>query len=78
MPEFPEIPLGRGKIFIPIGDGTEMMDTLYPFFRLPEEGYEVVVAGPDARTRLGTQRAFNFNFTTECINQNTGFGRHCN
>jgi len=37
------------KVLMPIGDGTEMMDTLYPFFRLPEEGIEVVVAGPEAR-----------------------------
>jgi protease I len=38
-----------GKILLPIGDATEAMDTLYPFFRLAEEGYEVVVAGPEAR-----------------------------
>ena len=42
-------PKTRGKVLMPIGDGTEMMDTLYPFFRLQEEGYEVVVAGPEAR-----------------------------
>lgn len=37
------------KILMPIGDGTEVMDTLYPIFRLQEDGYEVVVAGPEAR-----------------------------
>ncbi len=37
------------KIFLPIGDATEIMDTMYPIFRLQEEGYEVVVAGPEAR-----------------------------
>ena len=37
------------KIFMPLGDATEAMDTFYPFFRLQEEGYEVVVAGPEAR-----------------------------
>jgi protease I len=37
------------KILLPIGDGTEVLDTLYPFFRLPEDGFEVVVAGPQAR-----------------------------
>lgn len=41
------------KVLMPIGDATEMMDTLYPFFRLPEEGFEVVVAGPEARTYNG-------------------------
>lgn len=39
----------RGKILMPIGDATEAMDTLYPFFRLAEEGFDVVVAGPEAR-----------------------------
>ncbi len=38
-----------GKVLMPIGDATETMDTLYPYFRLAEEGYEVVVAGPEAR-----------------------------
>ncbi len=37
------------KVLLPIGDGTEVLDTLYPFFRLPESGFEVVVAGPEAR-----------------------------
>jgi protease I len=37
------------KILMPVGDATEAMDTLYPFFRLAEEGYQVVVAGPEAR-----------------------------
>jgi protease I len=41
------------KIFLPIGDGTEIMDTMYPIFRLQEEGYEVVVAGPEARLYHG-------------------------
>lgn len=34
---------------MPIGDATEALDTFYPYFRLQEEGWEVVVAGPDAR-----------------------------
>ncbi len=37
------------KILMPIGDATEVLDTFYPFFRLPEDGFEVVVAGPEAR-----------------------------
>ncbi|GIW93912.1 MAG: peptidase [Pirellulaceae bacterium] len=37
------------RIFMPIGDGTETLDTFYPYFRLAEAGYEVVVAGPEAR-----------------------------
>lgn len=41
------------KVLMPIGDATEMMDTLYPFFRLPEDGFQVVVAGPEARLYNG-------------------------
>jgi deglycase len=37
------------QVLMPIGDGTEVLDTLYPYFRLPEDGFEVVVAGPQAR-----------------------------
>ncbi|MDP7018021.1 MAG: DJ-1/PfpI family protein [Pirellulaceae bacterium] len=37
------------KILMPLGDATEALDTFYPFFRLAEDGYDVVVAGPDAR-----------------------------
>ena len=50
------------KVLMPIGDATEMMDTLYPFFRLPEDGFEMVVAGPEgavvqrSRARDPTQR----------------------
>ena len=43
----------RPKVLMPIGDATEMMDTLYPFFRLPEDGFEVIVAGPEARLYNG-------------------------
>lgn len=41
------------KVLMPIGDATEVMDTLYPYFRLPEDGFEVVVAGPEARRYHG-------------------------
>jgi protease I len=37
------------KVLMPLGDATEALDTFYPYFRLPEGGYEVVVAGPEAR-----------------------------
>jgi len=37
------------KIFMPLGDATETLDTFYPYFRLQEEGWEVVVSGPEAR-----------------------------
>ncbi len=41
------------KVLMPIGDATEMMDTLYPYFRLPEDGFEIIVAGPEARKYNG-------------------------
>src|SRR5712692_8178946 len=41
------------KVLMPIGDATEVLDTLYPFFRLPEDGFEVVIAGPEARLYHG-------------------------
>jgi len=37
------------KILLPIGDATETLDTFYPLFRLPEDGFDVTVAGPEAR-----------------------------
>jgi len=37
-------------ILMPIGDATEVVDTLYPFFRVAEDGYRAVIAGPEART----------------------------
>jgi protease I len=37
------------RVLMPIGDATEALDTLYPFFRIAEDGFRVVVAGPKAR-----------------------------
>jgi deglycase len=37
------------QILLPIGDAAEVLDTFYPLFRLREEGYAVVVAGPQKR-----------------------------
>ena len=42
-------PPRSGKVLMPIGDATECVDTLYPYFRIAEDGYQVVVAGPEAR-----------------------------
>ncbi|MGD9855246.1 MAG: DJ-1/PfpI family protein, partial [Planctomycetaceae bacterium] len=38
------------KVLIVIGDATETVDTLYPYFRLIEDGFEPVVAAPEKRT----------------------------
>jgi len=37
------------KVLIIIGDASETVDTLYPYYRLIEGGYTPVVAGPEKR-----------------------------
>jgi protease I len=37
------------KVLIIVGDATETVDTLYPFFRLQEDGFLPVVAAPEKR-----------------------------
>jgi len=38
------------KVLIIVGDASETLDTLYPFYRLQEDGFHPVVAGPEKRT----------------------------
>jgi len=37
------------RVLIIVGDATETVDTLYPYYRLQEDGFEPVVAGPEQR-----------------------------
>ena len=37
------------KVLLIIGDAVEMLDTMYPFFRIREDGHQVVVAAPEKR-----------------------------
>ncbi|HOD84887.1 MAG TPA: peptidase, partial [Phycisphaerae bacterium] len=37
------------KVLIIVGDATETVDTLYPFYRLIEAGLKPVVAAPEKR-----------------------------
>jgi protease I len=37
------------KVLLVIGDAAEVLDTMYPYFRLPEDGFEAVVAAPEKR-----------------------------
>ena len=37
------------KVLLIIGEATETVDTLYPYYRLQEDGFEPVVAGPERR-----------------------------
>ena len=40
----------QGKVLLVIGDATEVIDTLYPWMRLQEASYQVVLAAPEQRT----------------------------
>lgn len=40
----------KGKVLLVIGDATEAVDTLYPWMRLMEAGYNCVVAAPEVRS----------------------------
>ena len=35
------------KVLIVVGDASETLDTMYPYYRLEEEGFQPVVAGPE-------------------------------
>ena len=37
------------KVLLVIGDATEMFDTLYPLYRVREDGHQVLVAAPEKR-----------------------------
>ncbi len=37
------------KVLLPIGDGSEVLDTMYAYYRIAEDDFEVVVAGPQTR-----------------------------
>jgi protease I len=37
------------KVLLIVGDASETLDTLYPYYRLQEDGFEPVVAAPEAR-----------------------------
>lgn len=37
------------KVLIIVGDASETLDTMYPYFRIQEDGFEPVVAAPEKR-----------------------------
>lgn len=41
--------MAEEKVLIVVGDATETVDTLYPYYRLIEGGFQPVVAGPEKR-----------------------------
>ena len=42
--------MDQAKVLVVVGDASETMDTLYPYYRLQEAGFEPVVAAPEKRT----------------------------
>ena len=40
----------RGEVLVVVGDASEMLDTMYPYYRLIEAGFRPVVAAPEKRT----------------------------
>jgi protease I len=40
----------KHRVLLPVGDATETVDTLYPYYRLIEAGFLPVIAGPERRT----------------------------
>ena len=39
----------KGKVLIVIGDASETLDTMYPFYRLQEAGFQPIVTGPEKK-----------------------------
>lgn len=39
----------KPKVLLPIGDGSEVLDTMYAYYRIAEDDFEVVPAGPETR-----------------------------
>ena len=37
------------QVLIIVGDATETVDTLYPYYRLIESGFQPVIAAPEKR-----------------------------
>ena len=48
--------MAHEKVLIIIGDATETLDTMYPYYRLIESGFKPVVAAPE-KTALSTRYA---------------------
>ena len=41
--------MNKPKVLVIVGDATETVDTLYPFYRLIEAGFQPIVAAPEKR-----------------------------
>ena len=44
--------MSDSKVLIIVGDASETLDTLYPFYRLQEDDFQPVVAGPEKKKNL--------------------------
>ena len=41
--------MSKHQVLIIVGDASETLDTMYPYYRLQEAGFEPIVAGPERR-----------------------------
>ena len=41
--------MSESKVLIIVGDASETLDTMYPFYRLQEDNFIPVVAGPEKK-----------------------------
>ena len=41
--------MSESKVLIIVGDASETLDTMYPFYRLQEDNFVPVVAGPEKK-----------------------------
>ena len=41
--------MNKHQVLIIVGDASETLDTMYPYYRLQEAGFEPIVAGPEKR-----------------------------
>jgi len=46
----PQVSSRENKVLIIVGDASETVDTLYPYYRLQEAGFVPIVAGPKRQT----------------------------
>ncbi len=49
LPQFLPKECFMDQVLIVVGDASETVDTLYPYYRLQEDGFRPVVAGPEKR-----------------------------
>ncbi len=65
------------RILMPIGDATEALDTFYAYYRLPEDGFDVVVAVPRQGSIIRRCTRFRQTPTFRGTSHRNGLGITC-